>query len=76
MTFKVKYKFVEDKTAYICYLTYEQYKNFQKLPTIKECNVVKENQKDIEAYTNEMQEALDLAVKKDNSHIKKLSEMT
>lgn len=55
-------------------MTYEQYANFRKLPIVKECEVVDENQKNIENYKNELQKALDQAVKNDTSHIRALSE--
>ncbi len=73
--FKIKYKFKEDSKFHTCILTYEQYKNFRKLPIVKECEVVKKNENNLENYKNEMQKALDLAVKNDISHIQKLSEV-
>ncbi|QLH07136.1 hypothetical protein [Nitrosopumilus ureiphilus] len=49
-------------------------KHITELPIIKECIVLRKNQKNIEAYKNEMQKALDLAFKNNTTHIKKLSE--
>ena len=73
--FEIQYKFKEDSNFYSCVVTYEQYKNFKNLPIIEECEVVNNNQKNIESYQNEMQKALDLAVKNDSSHIRKLSDI-
>ena len=73
MPFKIKYKFQDDKKFYTCYVTYHQYKNFKKLPIVKECEVIKKTQEDIEEYLEEMQSALNLAVKNDTSHVRKLS---
>ncbi len=74
MPFQIKYKFKEDKEYYICTVTYQQYKNFKKLPIVVECEVIKEDEENVEEYKNEMQKALNLAAKNDTSHIKKLSE--
>lgn len=74
MPFKIKYRFVDDVNSHTCFLTYEQYRNFQKLPILEECEVIKESQENIEDYKNEMQKALDLAAENDTSHILKLSE--
>ena len=73
--FKIRYKFKEDKKFYTCKLTYEQYKNFRKLPIVQECEVIKKDQKNIEEYKNEMQKAINLAAKNDTTHIQKLSEI-
>ena len=76
ISFKIKYKFKKDKKFYTCILTYEQYNNFKKLPIVRECKVIKNYEKNIEDYKNEMQQALNLAAKNDTSHIRKLSEIT
>ena len=75
MPFKIKYKFKTDKKFYTCIVTYDQYKNFKKLPIVKECEVIKKDQKNIQEYKNEMQEALNFAAKNDTTHIRKLSEL-
>ena len=75
MPVKIRYKFKEDKKYYTCTVTYEQYKNFRKLPIVKECNAIKKAEKIFESHQDEMQKALDLAAKNDTSHIKKLSEI-
>ena len=72
--FKIKYKFNEDKKFYTCTLTYEQYNNFKKLPIVEECRVINKGKTNMENYMNEMQIALDMAVKNDTSHIRKLSQ--
>ncbi|WP_299290096.1 hypothetical protein [Nitrosopumilus sp.] len=74
MAFKIKYKFDGDAKYSVCTVTYSQYKNFQKLPIVKKCEVIRGNVKNIENYKKEMQNALNLAFKNDTSHIKKLSE--
>lgn len=67
------YKFKDDKKYYTCTVTYQQYKNFRDLPIIKECKVIKKNQKNVQEYKEEMEKALHFAVKNDKSHIKRLS---
>ncbi|AFS82964.1 hypothetical protein [Candidatus Nitrosopumilus sediminis] len=75
MAFKVQYRFKEDDKVYTCFLTFEQYMNFKKLPIIQECIVLKKNQKaDYEEYMKEMQKAINLLAKNDTSHIHNLSE--
>ena len=75
MPFKIQYKFKEDKEFYTCTVTNEQFKNFKKLPIVKECEIIKDDEKNVEAYMNEMQEALNLAAKNDTSHIRLLSQI-
>ena len=73
MPFQIIYRLIGEEKSYTCHVTYEQYRNFKKLPGIKECSVAKRNQKDLEGYEKEMQNALNLAVKNDTSHIRKMS---
>ncbi len=75
MPFKIKYTFKEDPVSYTCILTYDQYTNFKKLPIIQKCTIIKKDEKNIEAYKNEMQTALNLAAQNDISHIQKLSKI-
>ncbi|WP_299290080.1 hypothetical protein [Nitrosopumilus sp.] len=75
MSFEIFYKFKKEEKTYSCTVTHEQYKNLRKLPTIEQCQVVRENEENIEKYMNEMQKALDLAVKNDTSHIRQLSQI-
>ncbi|MBL7015414.1 MAG: hypothetical protein ISR79_03505 [Nitrosopumilus sp.] len=75
MSFKILYKFLGENDHHTCQLTYEQYENFRTLPIIRECMIVKRNQKDLEDYKEEMQDALNLAAKNDISHIQKLSQI-
>ncbi len=72
--FEIQYRFEDDLDVYSCTVTYEQYRNFKKLPIISECIVVN-TEKNLESYQDEMQKALDLAVQNDTSHIRKLSEV-
>ena len=73
--FKIKYTFKDDPISYTCTLTHDQYKNFKKLPAVKECEIIKNDEKNIVAYKNEMQIALNLAAKNDITYIQKLSEI-
>jgi len=75
MPFKIKYKFQNDTKFYTCIVTYMQFQNFRDLPIVKECEIIKDEQKNFDDCINEMQEALSLAAKNDTSHIKKLSEI-
>jgi len=73
--FEIKYKFKDDYDFYSCKVNYEQYRNFKKLAIIQECEIVKNQNQSIKLQEKEMQEALDLAVQNDTSHIRKLSEI-
>ena len=75
MPFKIRYKFKEDKEYYTCVVTYAQFKEFKKLPIVKECEIIKEEKENLEEYKNEVQEAINLVAKNDTSHIRKLSEL-
>lgn len=75
MPFKIQYTFKDNSISYTCVLTYEQYKNFKKLPVVQECKIVKNDEANIESYKQEMQEALNLAAKNDLSHIQELSQI-
>jgi two-component system chemotaxis response regulator CheY len=74
MAFKIQYKFQDDAESYYCIVSYEQYRNFCALPIIQECKIIKENQTTTKKNLDEIQYALDMAYKKDTSHIHKLSE--
>jgi hypothetical protein len=74
MTLKVLYKFLGEEDRHTCQLTYEQYKNFRKLPIIRECMIVKRNQEELEDYEEEMQRAINLA-DNNSTHIHKLSQI-
>ncbi len=68
------YKFRGDKNQYTCYMTYEQYTNFRELSIVEKCKVIEKNKQNYENYKNEIQKALDLAMKNDTSHMCRLSE--
>jgi len=72
--FEIQYQFKNDVNVYSCNVTYQQYRNFKKLPVISEIVVVA-IQKTLESYSDEMQNALDLAEHDDHSQILKLSEI-
>jgi len=73
--FKIQYKFKRDRKFYTCILTHQQFSNFKKLPIVKECQVIKEDQQNVAEYMKEIDNALKLAAKNDISHIHKLSEV-
>jgi len=75
MPVKIRYKFKEDKKYYTCIVTYGQFQDFKELPIVKECEIIKNEQKDFDEIKNEMQEAINLAVKNDTTHIRKLSKI-
>jgi hypothetical protein len=68
------YKFSDEDTSYICYMTHKQYINFKDLPTIKEIVILKRNQIELKEYEDEMQNSIDEAFANNTSHIKQLSE--
>ena len=73
-SFEIQYKFKEDVNYYTCTVNYPQYRNFKLLPIVEECTVAP-TQKNTEFFYNEMQNALNLAIKNDVSNIRKLSEI-
>ncbi|TFH02318.1 MAG: response regulator [Nitrosopumilus sp.] len=75
MPFKIQYSFNDDPCNYTCVLTYEQYKNFKKLPVVQECKIIKNDEENTEFHEQEMQMALNLASRNDVSHIQKLSQI-
>jgi hypothetical protein len=74
MPLKVLYRFLGEEDRHTCQLTYEQFRYFKKLPIIRECVIVKRNQKELEEYKKEMQKAINLA-EKNSTHIHKLSKI-
>ena len=44
VVFKVMYKFLNEDTSYVCYMTHKQYINFKDLPSIDEVTILKRNQ--------------------------------
>ena len=75
MPFKIQYSFKDDSKSYTCVMTYDQYKNFKELPVLQECKILKNDEENIEAYKQEMQNALNLAADNDLTHIQKLSQI-
>ena len=75
VSFEIKYKFKEDLDYYSCHVNYNQYRNFKKLDIIQECKIVNTNNKNIKSE-KEMEKALGLAMQKDTSHIRNLSEIS
>ena len=74
MVFKVMYKFSNENTSYICYMTHKQYINFKDLPTIETITILKRNQIEMKEYEDEMQNSINAAFANSTSHIKHLSE--
>jgi two-component system chemotaxis response regulator CheY len=75
MPFKIQYVFKNDPKSYTCVMTNDQYKNFKGLPVLQEYKILKNDEKNIEAYEQEMQKALNLAAENDLTHIQKLSQL-
>lgn len=75
MPLKIEYAFNDDSRHYTCVLTYEQYKNFKKLPVVQECKIIKNYEENIEFHEHDMQVVLNLASRNDVSHIQKLSQL-
>lgn len=73
MHFKIRYKFQDEVDPHYCIVSNEQYRNFCALPIIQECKIIKGNQSVSKKSLGEMQKTLDMAYKKDTSHIRKLS---
>ena len=73
MPFIIRYKFKDDDQFYEVAVTYAQFKQFRKLPIVKECEIVSEDETNLENYKNDLQDALNQAAKNDTTHIKKLS---
>ena len=73
-SFQIQYKFKEDVNLYTCTVNYQQYRNFKLLPVMEECEITT-TQKNTELLYDEMQIALDLAIKNDISHIRNLSDV-
>jgi hypothetical protein len=74
LPFKIQYKFQDEDNLHYNIVSYEQYRNFCALPIIQECKIIKGNQASTKKNLDEIQNALDMAFKKDTSHIRKLSE--
>ena len=74
MVFKVMYRFSNEDTSYVCYMTHKQYINFKDLPTIQEITILKRNQTEMKEYEDEMQNSINAAFANSTSHIKQLSE--
>ena len=75
LPFKIQYVFKDDPKSYTCVLTYDQFKNFKELPILQECKILKNDEENVEAYKQEMQQALNLAAENDLTHIQKLSQL-
>lgn len=74
-SFEIQYKFKEDVDFYTCTVNYQQYRNFKLLPVIQECEI-SPIQKNTKLLHDEMENALNLAMENDVSHIRKLSEIS
>jgi len=55
MPLQISYRFMGDEKFYTCYVTHEQYLNLKKLPSIKDCTIIKRNQESYDEYMEEMQ---------------------
>jgi len=52
----------------------DEIRNYCALPIIRECKIIKGNETSSKKNLEEIQKALDMAFKKDTTHIRKLSE--
>ena len=66
------YRFSNEDTSYVCYMTHKQYINFKDLPTIQEITILKRNQTEMKEYEDEMQNSINAAFANSTSHIKHL----
>jgi two-component system chemotaxis response regulator CheY len=73
--FNIKYQFKGEIRSYSCTVTYEQFKNLKELPIIEKCEIIKTTKQQFDKYANEMGKAINLAIKNDTSHIRRLSEL-
>ena len=76
MAFHVTYKFLDDVTPYSCYMTYDQYLNFKKLPSVQDVTINNKTFEEMTEYREEMQHAINRASENNTTHIKRLSTMT
>jgi len=75
VSFDIKYQFKGEIKSYSCTVNYEQYKNFKALPVVEKCEILKKSKKQFDKYADEMRKAINLAIRNDTSHIRRLSEM-
>ena len=73
--FNIKYQFKGEIRSYSCTVTYEQFKNLKELPIMEKCEIIKKDKRQFDKYANEMGKAINLAIKNDTSHIRRLSEI-
>ena len=74
-SFDIEYRFKGETKSYSCTVNYEQYKNLKELPIVEKCEMIKKSKKQFDKYADEMHKAINLAIKNDTSHIRRLSEM-
>ncbi|MBS3925598.1 MAG: response regulator [Nitrosarchaeum sp.] len=74
-SFDIKYRFKGETKSYSCTVNYEQYKNFKALPIVEKCEIIKKNKKQFDKYAHEMRKAINMAIRNDTSHIRRLSEI-
>lgn len=72
--FNIKYQFKGEIRSYSCTVTYEQFKNLKELPIMEKCEIIKKDKRQFDKYTHEMDKAINMVIKNDTSHIRRLSE--
>lgn len=73
--FNIKYQFKGEIRSYSCTVTYEQFKNLKELSIMEKCEIIKKDKRQFNKYTHEMDKAINMVIKNDTSHIRRLSEM-
>lgn len=74
MVFKVMYKFFDDDTMYVYYMTHTLYANFKTLLAVESLIILQRNHFEMQEYEDEMQRSIDEAFANSTFHIKRLSE--
>lgn len=70
----VRFRFKDNEKIFRAAMTKKQYDNFKILPTIEECDIVEKLGIEIpKEKEEELRKRLQVALKNDTSHVKKLS---
>ena len=75
MPIRIRYKIKEDPNYYSCVVTYGQFQDLGESAQIEECSMVEIVDENFHEIQNKTQKAIDLAIKNDTSHIRKLSQI-
>lgn len=72
---KIQYQFEKDNNIYSCFVTYDQYRNFNNLPIIQNCEIIGTDIESSESYFDEIQKAVEMAAQDEEGPIRRLSEI-